>query len=118
MYVQGLFDLRKKAQSHFGPRALYRATQRHDPPEVSEHGNVKFLLYDSFVFGFGIMEPPLTSLAFFLVAPGEVTTRSVLGKKLVFIENTEQDVENAFRVVDEYCRLRLPDKFLQVYDAL
>ncbi|GAB3123091.1 hypothetical protein [Glaciibacter psychrotolerans] len=117
MYVKGLFDLRQKVQNHFGSRALYRATQRYDPG-VSENGNVKFLLYDSFVVGFGIMEPPLTSLAFFLMAPGDVTTTRLLGKKLVFIENREQDVEDAFRVVDEYCRLRLPDTFLQVYDAL
>ncbi|GAB3128548.1 hypothetical protein [Glaciibacter psychrotolerans] len=117
MYIDGLTDLRHKAQGHFGPRATYRATYE-DDPQKGENGYVKFVLYDSFVFDFGFMEPPLTALGFSLELAERTSETVLLGKDLLFIENREPDVEDAFRVVDEYCRLRLPDKFLQVYDAL
>ncbi|GAB3128757.1 hypothetical protein HNR05_002844 [Leifsonia psychrotolerans] len=118
MYVENLSDLRRKVLRHFGSRAIYYSTSRYDAPGVSESGEVRFLLYDSFVFGFGIMEPPYTSLSIFLDFGGDIAATRVLGKELTFIENEETDLRDAFEVVNQYCRLRLPDRFLEAYDAL
>ncbi|GAB3128544.1 hypothetical protein [Glaciibacter psychrotolerans] len=118
MYVEDLFDLSQKALSYFGPKALFCGDHLPDDATEGDEGYAQFLLYNSYAFGFGFMDPPYTSLAFFLIATDRITTTQILGKDLLFTENQEKDVQNAFRVMDEYCRLRLPDKFLQVYDAL
>ena len=39
----------------------------------------------------------------------------LLGKK-ISLNSDETSIKNSLDIIDEYCRLRLPDKFLEAYD--
>ena len=114
--IQSLSALRQVVGAHFQSKALYRGTVRHDPERDREDGFVRFLLYDSFAFGFGFSGAPYTSLSCFYEASQGVTTTVLLGKELAFIENDEKSIARALRHVDHYCSLRLPDRFLEAWE--
>lgn len=118
MTVQKLFDFREVVRSCFPEKATYVDTVRHDPDRDREDGYVRFLFYESFVFGFGFSGAPYTSVSCFFQPTETVTTTKILGKDLTFIENTPEGLTEALDHIDEFCRLRLPDKCLEAYDAL
>lgn len=116
--IRSLSALRQVVGAHFQSKALYRGTVRHDPERDREDGFVRFLLYDSFAFGFGFSGAPYTSLSCFYEASQGTTTTVLLGKDLAFIENDKESVTQALCHVEYYCRLRLPDRFLEAWGAL
>ena len=83
----------------------------------ANHGPVRFSLYDSFVFSFVVAEFPFSSIAVVHQLPGEDLSSRLLGVELTFIENEEDALVSAFNVVEKYCRLRLPEKYLTAFDV-
>lgn len=77
---------------------------------------IDFILYDSFVFSAGIAENTLT-FGMALQLPGGFSTSRLLGQK-VSINNDPESIARNLELADGYCRLRLPDKFLEAYDKL
>lgn len=118
MYIADLRQMRSVVQEHFGKRALFRGVQPSEGYSNFERGAVQFLAYDSFAFMFVIADEPYTSLGCVLQVTDAISTTTVLGEDLAFIENTEEDLQKALAVIDRFCRLSLPDKFLEAYDAL
>ncbi|WP_157002701.1 hypothetical protein [Agromyces laixinhei] len=112
--VSDLRELRNMVQQYFGTKGRYLATKR-DEADLNR-GSVRFSLYDSFVFSFVVAEFPFSSLAIVQHLPGEELSSRLLGVELRFIENDEGALVSAFDVVDRYCRLRLPDKYLTEFD--
>ena len=74
-------------------------------------------MYGVFPVRFVILGDPYDTLEIQFEITAERVTHTVLGHQLMFIENTEAALREAFEVVDRYCRLRLPDKFLDAYDS-
>ena len=111
MRVDGLEGFRYRVQSRFGARAKYQGT-------YFGEGYVLFDLYSALSFRFIVSEEPYDTLEIALEVASDRITHSLLGEELIFIENSEAAVEQALGVVDWYCRLRLPDKYLAVYDEL
>lgn len=114
--ISDLRELRSLVQQHFGKNARYLATRRDEAD--SNRGSVRFSLYDSFVFSFVVAEFPLSSLAVVHHLPTDAFSSRLLGEELTFIENDEKALASAFQTVDRYCRLRLPDKYLNALEAL
>ncbi|GAA1785785.1 hypothetical protein [Leucobacter iarius] len=111
MYVDGVEGFRQRVQSKFGARAKYQCS-------YLSQGYVLFDLYGVFGFRFFVSEEPYDTLQVALELASNRVTNSLLGRELVFIENSERGVEEALNVVDWYCRLRLPEKYLAVCDEL
>ncbi|QIM16931.1 hypothetical protein G7067_11820 [Leucobacter insecticola] len=117
MFVSELFELRGLVQQYFTHRAVYVDTVRHNPEVDREDGFVRFLLYESFVFGFGFSGAPYSSLGFFFQADSAASSTTLLGVDLTFVENDRQAISAALEHIDRYCRLRLPKEFLVAFDA-
>ena len=73
-----------------------------------------FFIYDSFAFEFGVGEK-FQEFGGYMVCGDDGKIHKFLGKSLIPIKNIE-DVRYNIKIIDDYCRLRLPDKFLQAYD--
>lgn len=101
-------EFRDLVDGFFGPRA----TQvEYSASTVVWTGT----LYESFVFQCGLNGPYGTFGGGIQIAPGEFFT-TFLGTSLSL--NSDRDsVLSSLRLVDEWCRLRLPDKFLERYEA-
>ncbi|RKQ89408.1 hypothetical protein U746_1740 [Mycolicibacterium mucogenicum 261Sha1.1M5] len=78
---------------------------------------MRFLLFDSFTFGFGFSGAPYTSVSCFYEASESSTTTVLLGIDLAFVENDEESISRALGHVEQYCRLRLPDKYLDAWEV-
>ncbi|WP_156316530.1 hypothetical protein [Leucobacter japonicus] len=112
MTIERLFDYRETVGHYFGQKALYVDTVRYESHHGEESGHVRFLLYGSFVFGFGFPGAQFSSLSCFFQVSDSVSTTEFCGKDHTFIENNLEALEEAFSDVDRFCRLRLPEKFL------
>jgi len=64
-----------------------------------------------------VLERPYSSLGVSRRVEGEAPISDFILGDLSFIENVEADVTKAFAVVDAYCRLLLPDKYLRLFDG-
>lgn len=110
-YVSNLRDLYRKTAEHvhsFG-RCKYAS---------SEYNDVQFTCFDALVFQIAMPREPYSSLSIkHLIGPDNVSTHLLLGHDLTFVENTEEAFSAAFEVVREFSRLRLPDKYLEVWEA-
>lgn len=82
----------------------------------SEKQEIIAVLYDSFVFCFGI-DDRYDLFSGGIVLDAEQVLTTFLGKKLS-INNDKQSILSNFEIIDNYCRLRLPDKFLTEYDKI
>ena len=78
-------------------------------------GDVVFTMYDAFGFKCGLDN---RYGSFGLVLPVEAggTVRSFLGRE-ISINSDPMSIRESLELVNEYCRLRLPDKYLEKYDA-
>ena len=104
MNVDGLLAI---ISDTFGGRATVISTER-------AVGVVSCVLYDTFVFTCGLNGEHGTFTGGIEYAKGRYITR-FLGKHLSF--NTDREsIVRSLEIVDEYCRLRLPEKFLVTFD--
>jgi hypothetical protein len=92
----------------FGPRATQLAYV--EPPIV-----VTCTLYESFRFTCGLDGEHGEFGAGVLFAPDHYFT-TFFGEDLS-LNSDRESILASLRLVDEWCRLRLPDKFLERYDA-
>ncbi|MFJ3491368.1 hypothetical protein [Leifsonia aquatica] len=76
---------------------------------------IDFSLYDSFVFSAGIAEKTYT-FGMALQLPGGFSAIRLLGQKFS-INNEPESIARNLDMADEYCRLRLPDKFLEAFES-
>lgn len=109
MYVTDIEDLYGKANTYFASRGRCRSIN-------SEDETVKLLLYGVEVFYLGMPREPWTSLTFQYEASENTRIQNLLGVRLNGIENTREDVERAFQVIDNFARLHLPDKYLEAWE--
>lgn len=105
-------------------RELYRTTENHVQDfgdcdyASSEHQDVQFTCYGALVFLIAMPRPPYSSLSIkHLLGPDNLSTHFLLGHNLTFVENTEDAFKAALEVVREFSRLRLPDKYLDAWEA-
>ncbi|KFF58289.1 hypothetical protein JF66_19625 [Cryobacterium sp. MLB-32] len=77
--------------------------------------NASWVLYDSFVFMCGLDGEHGTFRGGIEYDTGKYLT-VFLNERLSFNTDRESVLRN-LQIVDRYCRLRLPDKFLLAYDA-
>ncbi|WP_427868843.1 hypothetical protein [Leucobacter luti] len=117
MKIQKLFDYREVVGDHFGPKARYIDTVRYGPERDQEDGHVRFLLYETFIFGFGFPGAQYSSVSCFFQASDSVSMTEFSGRDHTFIENNLDALKEAFFDVDTFCRLRLPEKFLSDLDS-
>jgi hypothetical protein len=77
--------------------------------------DIVFVLYDAFVFKAGIGERH-NSFGVIMLLPGKASIRTFIGQDTTLCTGKD-DARNALRAIDDYCRLRLPDKYLEAFDA-
>lgn len=80
----------------------------------SKEQEITVILYDSFVFRFGIDERYQLFKGGILLDNKHLVS-SFFGEKLS-MNNDKKAILSNFKLVDKYCRLKLPDKFLKEYD--
>lgn len=109
-YISDVRDLYHKARAYFHGRG--------GPTSInSEDETVCLVLYGVKEFRLAMPEWHWTSLAFQYRVSEHRFTQKFLGTSLTFVENTKEDVERAFDVLDEFARLQLPDKYLDAWEA-
>lgn len=77
---------------------------------------IDLILYGSFSITCGLDEH--ASFGATINLPKKLATTYFVGFDCSLIENNEKDISHALKKIDEYCRLRLPDKFLKMYDKV
>lgn len=80
----------------------------------SENHDVFFILYNSFWAHCGVNEEGENFYASIETGSNGKITR-FLGKTCSK-ETDEESIKESLQIIDDYCRLRLPDKFLKAYD--
>ncbi len=75
-----------------------------------------YFCYDSFELKFSLGERYGEFGASMAMGNGYVGLASILGKRLSLNSDEKSVIEN-LRIIDEYCRLRLPDKYLEEFDT-
>lgn len=74
---------------------------------------VAFIMYDSFLFKCQLDERYNTFGCGLLLSDGTIS-RNFLGKE-ISLNSDECSMKESLQVIDDYCKLRLPDKFLNAY---
>lgn len=77
---------------------------------------IDLILYDSFSITCGLDEHG--SFGARINLPNNLSTTYFLGFVCSLVENNVQSIQEALQKIDEYCRFRLPDKFLNEYDRV
>lgn len=80
----------------------------------SERQEMTCILYDSFVFKCEIDNRYGTFGGGILLDSSHVVTR-FFGEQ-ISLNSDKISILNSLKIIDDYCRLRLPDKFLEKYD--
>jgi hypothetical protein len=106
---QNLEDLRDFIESHLGRKARVLTV-------VRNQGEIEFSLYETFVFKASI-DPRTKAFGFGLELPGNRVTKVLLGERFS-LNNDQASVAASLDHADRYCRLAMPDKLLESYDAL
>lgn len=78
-----------------------------------EEREVVFVMYDSFLFRCGF-DKPHDTFKCGLRLNEHISSIKLLGKTFS-LNSDEQSIKNSLQMADDYCRLRLPDKFLEAY---
>ncbi|MFK3835313.1 hypothetical protein [Microbacterium sp. NPDC087868] len=110
MYILDLKDFYRKANEYFGSRGRVRSMNSAD-------GKVKLLLYGVDVFYLGLPNNPRAGITFQYEVSATTRTQDFFGVRLSAVENTQEDVERAFDVIDNFARLHLPDKYLEAWEV-
>lgn len=104
MNVENLYDL---VENYYG----YKAKMRYFNSKTDE---VACILYDSFWLKCGLDSQHNMFEAGIIIGDGDGVVTEFLGKKCSLNSDTES-IKQSLQIIDEYCRLRLPDKFLDAY---
>lgn len=104
-----IFQLSKLIREFYG----YKGEVLRTSPKYQK---IDFTLYDSFSLSCGFNEHGSFDACINL--PNEITSIDFVGYNCSLIENNEKDILIALQKIDDYCRLRLPDKFLEMYDKV
>lgn len=80
-----------------------------------EKGEIAFILYESFVFKISI-DKRYGIFGAALVLGEEFLVLSLFGENIA-INNDLKSITMSFEKIDNYCKLRLPDKFLVEYNG-
>ena len=105
MKVEKLYDI---VEAHFG----YRGEMSYMDRKGKEVGCI---LYNAFLFKCNIDDPyEQFSGGIILGDDGQLLTE-FLGKECS-LDSDEESIKESLQVIDDYCRMRLPDKFLEAYD--
>ena len=77
---------------------------------------IDFILYNALSFNCGLDDHKSFGAA--LQLPNGFGTTSFLGYECSLIEDNESDISVALQNIDDFCRARLPDKYLEMYDKV
>lgn len=102
-------ELARLIESHLGTRASLLSVNREDR-------EIRFVLYETFVFETAL-EPRTDIFGLGLVLPGNIVTRRLLGTEFS-LNNDSDSIRGSLDHADRYCRLAMPQKLLESYDAL
>lgn len=80
----------------------------------SASGDIVFTMYDAFGFTCGL-DDRYGSFGLILPVEAGAAIRTFLGRE-ISMDSDPQSIRDSLELVDEYCRLRLPDKYLEKYD--
>ncbi len=103
MSIKELYDLVKE---YYGYKVKMKSID-------SEKREIIFLLYDSFLLGCEL-DDQYGCFGVGIEAEGECTITRFLGES-ASLNSDEESIKNSLKIIDEYCRLRLPDRFLDAY---
>ncbi|MFF1573226.1 hypothetical protein ACFVWR_10795 [Leifsonia sp. NPDC058292] len=95
--------------NYFGPRVRVRGV-------TLASGVVDIILYDSFCFRITV-DSQTGGFGMILQLPAGAATARLLGREFS-LNNNRETIEESLALAEEYCRLRLTDKFLLIYDNL
>src|SRR5699024_6112080 len=87
-----------------------------NPMLNSEKGEISFVLYDSFTFTLSV-EKRYGIFGAGLVLNSNQILLELLGEPLA-VNNDKDSIMQTLAKMDNYCRLRLTDKFLAAYDQV
>lgn len=76
---------------------------------------LEYILYDSFLLRFGLDERYGMFAVSIAMGNGYRGISKLLGERLS-LNNDKKSIIESLKVIDKYCRLRLPDKFLSEFD--
>lgn len=79
-----------------------------------ESGDIVFVMYEAFGFKCGL-DNRYGSFGMILPVEAGAAVRSFLGRD-ISLNADEESIRASLAIVDHYCRLRLPDKYLAQYD--
>jgi hypothetical protein len=104
MDIKKLYDL---VESTYGYKAdmLYMDTEKKE---------IACMLYNSFLFKCNINDQYGRFGAGIVLGNQEATITEFLGKRCS-LNSDKESIQESLQLVDNYCRLRLPDKFLEAY---
>lgn len=74
---------------------------------------INCVLYNSFIFKCGL-EIPHNNFRGSIVLSNEYVETEFFGEK-ISLNNNREDIIKSLEVVDKYCQLRLPDKYLEEF---
>lgn len=104
MNIDKLYDIIK---DFFG----YKVSMRYIKPKSKE---VACILYDSFWLECSLDDQYGRFGAGIILGNGEGVLTNFLGKRCS-LNSDEQSIKESLQIIDDYCRMRLPDKFLDAY---
>lgn len=104
MDVRELYDF---IENYYG----YKVSMRYINSELMEVG---VILYDSFYIKCFLKEEQKKFNAGISYGESEPLITEFLGRKCL-TGCDEQSIKTSLQIIDDYCRLRLPDKFLEAY---
>ena len=100
-------ELYKLVKDFFG----YKANMRY---LNSKTNKVACILYDSFWLECSLDDQYGRFGAGIVLGNGEGVLTDFLGKRCS-LNSDEESIKSSLQIIDDYCRLRLPDKFLDAY---
>lgn len=105
MDINKLYDL---VETFFGYKTnmLYLDTEKKE---------VACILYNAFLFKCNLDDRYGRFGAEIVFGIQEATITEFLGKRCS-LNSDEKSIRDSLQIVDDYCRLRLPDKFLEAYN--
>lgn len=92
----------------------YKANMRYLAPIAPNVGKVACILYDSFWLECRLDDQHNRFNAGIILENEEGILTNFLGKQCL-PNSDEESIKQSLQIVDDYCRLRLPDKFLEAY---
>ncbi|MFJ2369180.1 hypothetical protein [Microbacterium sp. NPDC087665] len=109
MLISDVQDFCELARRYFGSNGRCLAASPTD-------GEVQLLLYGVEVFYLRMPEPRMTTFTFAYEVSDKLRTFDYFGEWLS-AQNTAEDMDRAFGVLDRFARLRLTDKYLDAWEA-